>query len=80
MLTRRSETGVASLIDELYYEHHVRLSPMAHKGWERSLVHTVFDESRNETLRESATEATLQDSYAIFHRLREMGIRAHSWV
>ena len=53
---------------------------MAHKGWERSLVHTVFDESRNETLRESATEATLQDSYAIFHRLREMGIRAHSWI
>lgn len=71
---------MASLIDELYYEHHVRLSPMAHKGWELSLVHTVFDESRNVTRQQASTAHTLEDSYAIFHRLREMGIRAHSWV
>lgn len=47
-----------------YFEHHVRDSPMWRYGW---YVNTV-------------TNQTLEHSYDIFGKLREMGIRAHSWV
>ena len=50
--------------DELYFEHHVLHTPMWRFGWH---INTV-------------TNQTLVDSYALFGRLREMGIRAHSWV
>ena len=47
-----------------YFEHHVRDSPMWRYGW---YVNTV-------------TNQTLEHSYDLFGKLREMGIRAHSWV
>lgn len=56
---------LASLIDELFYEHHVHRSPMT-KIWGQA------------SLRK--TNATLPDSYDLFSRLRQLGIRAHSWV
>lgn len=57
--------ALSSLIDELYWEHHVLRSPMMHGGWEST--------------RPRPTE-TLQDSHRLFGRLRQLGIRAHSWV
>ena len=47
-----------------YFEHHVRDSPMWRYGWQANTV----------------TNQTLEHSYGLFGKLREMGIRAHSWV
>ena len=55
---------LAALIDELYFEHHVHLSPMR-KWWSTGL---------------SGTGCAVHDSYALFRALRARGIRAHSWV
>lgn len=56
------------LIDEFYFEHHVRGSPMQWHGWGNlsHLTTTPFSD--------------IQDSYDIFGFLRAKGIRAHSWV
>jgi len=61
------DDAVAALIDELYFEHHVKRHPLGrtHFGW----AHSV-----------SETNCTIMDSYEVFARLREKGIRAHSWV
>ena len=59
-----ADAALAGLVDELYFEHHVLHTPMWRYGWH---INTV-------------TNQTLVDSYALFGRLREMGIRAHSWV
>ena len=59
------DESVAGLIDELYFEHHVYESPMVHKGWWESLKYSNH---------------TLADSYRVFSKLRQRGIRAHSWV
>ena len=61
------DSELASLIDELYYEHHVRGSPM----W--PVWQSTFGSG-------PLPNQTLADSFAIFGRLRELGIRAHSWV
>jgi hypothetical protein len=58
------DRALAGLVDELYFEHHVLHTPMWGYGW-RFLT---------------KTNHTLADSYDLFGRLREMGIRAHSWV
>ena len=58
------DEGLSELIDELYFEHHVLLSPMR-KWWATGL---------------NDTGCAVQDSYALFHALRQRGIRAHSWV
>jgi hypothetical protein len=58
------DRALASLVDELYFEHHVLNTPMWRYGW-RFLT---------------KTRHTLADSYALFGQLRELGIRAHSWV
>lgn len=55
-------------VDELYWEHHVTMHPLANTpgtGW------------RNHALMENMT---LADSYEIFTQLRQAGVRAHSWV
>ena len=61
------DDAVAALIAELYFEHHVKRHPLGrtHFGW----AHSV-----------SETNCTIMDSYEVFARLREKGIRAHSWV
>ena len=61
-----ADPELASLVDELFYEHHVHLSPLARMGWSGKTLRT--------------TNLTLSDSYAFFSRLRNLGIRAHSWV
>ena len=58
------DRALASLVDELYFEHHVLRTPMWGYGW-RFLT---------------KTKHTLVDSYDFFGMLRELGIRAHSWV
>ena len=62
-----ADESLAALIDELYYEHHVHLSPMSIKAWANGL-------------HGNKTQQTIETSYEIFTRLREMGIRAHSWI
>ena len=59
-----ADAALASLVDEFYYEHHVRDSPMMHQGWRRQGV----------------PRQSLAESYGVFTALRERGIRAHSWV
>jgi len=62
-----NDTEIQALIDEFYFEHHVMGSPMQWHGWG--------------DLRESTSKwNSIEDSYTIFSRLREKGIRAHSWV
>ena len=61
-----NDSTVWNLIDELYWEHHVRMSPMQYKGWGSHLSHV--------------TNHTLTSSYYLFNRLRKLGIRAHSWI
>ena len=53
------------LVDEMYFEHHVRNSPMWRHGW-----HVTTE----------PTDRTLSDSYSLFSRLRQAGVRAHSWI
>lgn len=59
-----SDATLSGLVDELYFEHHVRHTPMWGYGWRCNTV----------------TNHTLAHSYDLFGRLRELGIRAHSWV
>ena len=59
-----ADSEVRSRVDELYWEHEVHTSPMVHQGWG---AHGWPNE-------------TLAQSYELFTRLRELGIRAHSWV
>ena len=66
-----ADEHLASLVDELYYEHHVHLTPMVDKGWGEGLRHDCAGR---------ATEQTMRTSYDIFQRLRRQGIRAHSWI
>ena len=58
------DRSLARLVDELYFEHHVRNTPMWSCCWRQNTV----------------TTHTLVHSYDVFTRLRQMGIRAHSWV
>lgn len=64
-----ADADLAARIDELYFEHHVLLHPLAYKydGWSADLDLKIH-------------KKTLVDSYELFARLRERGIRAHSWV
>lgn len=59
-----ADRALSSLVDEFYFEHHVLNTPMWHYGWKRDTV----------------TTHTLVHSYELFSQLRELGIRAHSWV
>ena len=60
--------ALVSLIDELYFEHHVNGSAMTLNGWQTDK--SVF----------SAIDMDIADSYRWFSQLRQLGIRAHSWV
>ena len=64
-----ADEPTAALIDELYWEHVVQNTPMTHFGWGHDL-RRIPPEKRQ----------TLADSYRYFTALRQMGIRAHSWV
>ncbi len=59
-----ADRALSGLVDELYFEHHVLNTPMWHYGWKAGTV----------------TTHTLVHSYELFSKLRELGIRAHSWV
>jgi hypothetical protein len=54
-----NEPGLHSLIDELYFEHHVSVKEML-AYWR-------------------PPPGTLRDSYVLFTKLRQVGIRMHSW-
>ena len=56
------------LVDEFFFEHHVLFGPM-NNAWFKS-----------ENPDPPPTRETLADSYALFRKMREQGLRAHSWV
>lgn len=56
-----------SLVDELFWEHHVRGSPMQWGWW-------------GDLTKMTGPDAFLHDTYDILSRFRKAGIRAHSWV
>ena len=82
------------LIDELFFEHHVERSPMEFRGWHETVRKGVdptahrFTDLQDppappgaEYVRGNVTKDNgITASYAIFNILRELGIRAHSWV
>jgi hypothetical protein len=51
-------------VDEVIWEHHVKGNYLLAKEWSEA----------------GAADLTLRQSYEYFLRLREKGIRAHSWV
>ena len=61
------DDALSGLIDEFYFEHHVHNHPLTRRnfGWGPSV---------------QQTNCTVVDSYEVFARLRQLGIRAHSWV
>ena len=63
----KDDPQLLTLIDELYFEHHVTGSPML---WD-----ALGNLSTNQ-----APLSDIQDSYEIFSFLRSKGVRAHSWV
>ena len=56
---------ISPLVDELYFEHHVHDSPLSRYKYGPKV---------------GPDQDHLHDSYELFSRLREAGIRAHSWV
>lgn len=64
-----ADASVHSRIDELFYEDHVQLHPFMHGPgpWLR------FNNG-------PLPNRTLSESYDLFLKLRQLGIRAHSWV
>ena len=67
ILTILKTPALIARIDELIWEHHVRGSPTQWLGW-------------GDLSTEPGEHATLESSYKLFTRLRQAGIRAHSWV
>jgi hypothetical protein len=59
-----SDRSLSVLVDEIYFEHHVLHTPMWYYGWKGGTM----------------TNHTIVHSYDLFSALRELGIRAHSWV
>lgn len=55
------------LVDEIFWENHVSHSPIQWHGW-GDLSH------------QQGPASTMEKSYQMFTKLREVGIRAHSWV
>lgn len=70
--------ATSNLIDELFWEHHVRRSPLIRTrvglfgkrnlGWGEHLPSAA------------AVDSTLADSHRLFRELRARGIRAHAWI
>ena len=60
-----ADPSLSSLVDELYFEHHVYDIALA-----------LYKYGPKGT----PTGPRLKDSYELFSKLREAGIRAHSWI
>lgn len=62
-----NDESISSLIDELYFEHHVGLHPMEYPWW-------------RDNPQWQPPIANITESFQLFEKLRKLGIRAHSWV
>ena len=58
------DVELQGLIDEFFFEHHVLENPAVPLGWHMS----------------PGMDQTTAQSYKVFLKLREKGIRAHAWV
>jgi hypothetical protein len=87
-----NDATLHSLVDELFFEHHVLRSGIS-KIWgypqftnlDRSDVFThladpISPENVTYAPGKVVADNDITASYAIFHVLRELGIRAHAWV
>lgn len=63
-----NDPDLLELVDEFFFEYHVLFGPM-NNAWFKS-----------ENPSPPPTRETLADSYAVFRKMREKGLRAHSWV
>lgn len=63
-----ADATALGLVDEFYFEDHVNFSEML-GWWDNTYNPKQYDPSRS-----------LSDSYHQFLRLRQLGVRAHSWV
>jgi len=69
---------VANLVDEFFWEHHVAGSAVACPTLWQGRMGAGWSTMRfNHSLN---SEEALRASYGLFTTLRQMGIRAHSWV
>ena len=74
-----SSALLVSLVDELYFEHHTRDNPAMRYKYCWTKFRGPFS-CELEPGYVGAINATLHESYELFTRLRNAGIRAHSWV
>ena len=70
---------LVSLVDELYFEHHASDNPAMRYKYCWTKFRGAFS-CQLELGYAVKVNATLQESYELFTRLRDAGIRAHSWV
>lgn len=78
---------LAALIDELYWESHMWRNPLQHRSYwlfsagpETDQPRLFSNISKSPYAARVKADNDITASYEIFHRLRELGIRAHSWV
>ncbi|KAL1530358.1 hypothetical protein AB1Y20_001266 [Prymnesium parvum] len=86
------DSHLVSLIDELFFEHHVQRSPMAITGWGMRpssyrpvgshILHDSMSNIRDGSPRKHppSPDDDIVTSYELFHWLRSHGVRAHAWV
>ena len=67
ILTILQTPALIARIDELFWEHHVSGSPSQWMGW-------------GDMSKQRGVYSSLESSYQLFTRLRQAGIRAHSWI
>ena len=64
-------------IDEFFWEHHVQGNYILARGyWKQDFLR----QSKSSSSSSSYPHVTLRESYEYFWKLRQHGIRAHSWV
>jgi hypothetical protein len=59
-----SDSSLLRLVDEFFFEYHCNFQPMVKAGWGDTADPNI----------------DLSDAYALFLKLRQQGVRAHSWV
>lgn len=65
------DSSISDLIDEFYFEHHVAGTPME-RSWFGG-PHFLSEQERKKHM-------NFMDSLELFRKLRDRGIKAHSWV
>eukprot|EP00668_Euglena_longa_P000797 GGOE01000964.1.p1 GENE.GGOE01000964.1~~GGOE01000964.1.p1 ORF type:complete len:211 (+),score=35.27 GGOE01000964.1:117-749(+) len=62
-----NNSNLTALVDEVFWENHVKYSPTQYHGW-------------GDLSQLTGPCSTLSGSYGCFRQMRQAGIRAHSWI